>query len=43
MFYLDNFDWLEETPGGKNTFHLFLLSVFHPRINENNEPISYLI
>ena len=39
MFYLDNIDMLENTPDGKNTFHVLQLNVFQLCINEKCEPI----
>ena len=39
LFRFDNIDWLVDTPDGKNTFHVFQLIVFQPRINEKCEPI----
>ena len=33
MFHLDNIDWLEDTPDGKNTTHYLILSIFQRKQN----------
>ena len=33
MFYIGNIDWLEDTPGGKNTYYL-QRSIFQRKIHE---------
>ena len=35
MFHLDNIDWLEDTPDGKNTTHYLILSIFQRRKNDS--------
>ena len=34
LFHLDNIDWLEDTPDGKNTSHYLQMSVFQRNIQE---------
>ena len=43
MFHLDNIDWLEDTPDGKNTSHLLQLSVFQPRTQQKKPDYSKFI
>ena len=34
MFYIDNIDWLEEVPDGKNTSHYLQISNFQRKVQE---------
>ena len=34
MFYIDNIDWLEEVPDGKNTSHYLQMSNFQRKVQE---------
>ena len=34
MFYIDNIDWLDEVPDGKNTSHYLQMSNFQRKVQE---------
>ena len=34
MFHIDNIDWLQNTPDGKNTSHYLQMSIFRRKIQE---------
>ena len=33
MFHIDNIDWLEDTPDGKNTSHFLIVCIFDTQSN----------
>ena len=39
FYHIDNVDWQEDTPDGKNTSHYLLLAAFQRKVN-NDSPIS---
>ena len=43
MFHLDNIDWLEDTPDGKNTTHYLILSIFQRKQNCSGNYLPELV
>ena len=39
LYHLDNIDWLEDTPDGKNTSHFLLLVAFQRRVTERQSSV----